>query len=141
MQLLDKWEDELDFSHDMISLAADMAFEAKKPVSYMDKLLTTWAEKNIRTPEEAKKRLQDIYDRMETEHRCIPAEWLEKPEEYNTFAKYRDGLTRQKSPWQYFEKKDLFNLDKDVGFHEESFSDEWKCATDAQNRLFWNVEK
>ena len=55
MQLLDKWEDELDFSHDMISLAADMAFEAKKPVSYMDKLLTTWAEKNIRTPEEAKK--------------------------------------------------------------------------------------
>lgn len=93
------------------------------------------------TPEEAQKRLQSIYERMETEHRCIPAEWLEKTDDHNTFAKYRDGLTGYNSPWQYFDKKDLFNLDKDVGFHEETFSDDWNDATVAQNRLFWNVEK
>ena len=55
MQLLDKWEEKLGFSREMISLAADLAFEANKPASYMDTLLARWAEKNIRTPEEAKK--------------------------------------------------------------------------------------
>ena len=30
-------------------------YSKEELVSYMDKLLTTWAEKNIRTPEEAKK--------------------------------------------------------------------------------------
>ncbi len=58
MQLLEKWEEELGFSREMISLAADMAFESNKPSSYMDKLLTIWADKKIRTPEEAKKEHQ-----------------------------------------------------------------------------------
>ena len=42
----------------MISLAADAAFEAKKPISYMDRLLTNWSEKGIRTPEAAKQELK-----------------------------------------------------------------------------------
>ena len=50
LQLLDKWENELAFSREMIMLAADMSFEAKKPMAYMDKLLTEWASNNIRTP-------------------------------------------------------------------------------------------
>ena len=54
-QLLDKWENELGFSRDMITLAADYAFEARKPVSYMDSILSGWAEKGIRTAEEAAK--------------------------------------------------------------------------------------
>ena len=37
----------------MISLAADFAFEAQKPVSYMDTILCGWAEKGIRTQEQA----------------------------------------------------------------------------------------
>ena len=50
LQLLAKWENELGFSRDMISLAAEYAFEARKPVAYMDAILAGWAEKGIRTP-------------------------------------------------------------------------------------------
>ena len=55
MQLLEKWENELGFSREMITLAADLAFEARKPAAYMDKTLTYWAEKQIRTPEDVEK--------------------------------------------------------------------------------------
>ncbi len=51
LQLLDKWEYEMGFSREMISLAADAAFEAKKPVTYMDRILCDWAESGIKTPE------------------------------------------------------------------------------------------
>ena len=54
LQLLEKWENSMGFSREMISLAADAAFEAKKPIAYMDRLLTDWSEKGIRTPEAAK---------------------------------------------------------------------------------------
>ena len=54
LQLLEKWEKSMGFSREMISLAADAAFEAKKPIAYMDRLLTDWSEKGIRTPEAAK---------------------------------------------------------------------------------------
>ena len=55
MQLLEKWENELGFSREMITLAADLAFEARKPAAYMDKTLTYWAEKKIRKPEDVEK--------------------------------------------------------------------------------------
>ncbi|MBR3430284.1 MAG: DnaD domain protein [Clostridia bacterium] len=55
LQLLDKWENTLGFSREMISLAADLSFEARKPASYMDKLLTEWAAQGIRTPEDQEK--------------------------------------------------------------------------------------
>ena len=58
MQMLDKWEDDLGFSREMISMAAEYAFEAKKPLSYMDSILEGWAEKGIRTPEAARKEKQ-----------------------------------------------------------------------------------
>ena len=60
LQMLDKWEDELGFSREMISLAAEYAFEAKKPISYMDSILEGWAEKGIRTPEAARKEKQAV---------------------------------------------------------------------------------
>lgn len=59
LQLLDKWEDELGFSREMISLAADLAFEAKKPLSYMDSTLTGWAKDGLKTPEAVKKERKD----------------------------------------------------------------------------------
>lgn len=58
MQMLDKWEDDFGFSREMISMAAEYAFEAKKPLSYMDSILEGWAEKGIRTPEAARKEKQ-----------------------------------------------------------------------------------
>ena len=35
----------------MISLAADLAFESRKPVAYMDKTLEYWEKQGIRTAE------------------------------------------------------------------------------------------
>ena len=93
------------------------------------------------TPEEARERLQNIYNCMETEHRCIPVEWLKEPEKHGIFADYEKELKAKNGPWQYFSKKDLFDIRKDVGFHEETFPDEWKSATDAQKALLWNEEK
>ncbi len=55
IQMLEKWEGELGFSREMITLAAELAFESRKPLSYMDKVLSEWAEKGIRTTEEAEK--------------------------------------------------------------------------------------
>ena len=63
LQLLDKWENELGFSREMISMAADLAFEVRKPVAYMDKTLTYWAEKNIRTPEDVRKDQQAHHEK------------------------------------------------------------------------------
>ena len=62
LQLLEKWESNMGFSREMISLAADAAFEAKKPITYMDRLLTNWAEKGIRTPEAAKQEQKNTGD-------------------------------------------------------------------------------
>ena len=58
MQMLDRWENSLGFSREMISLAADLAFEVKRPASYMDKTLEAWAQEGIRTPEDVKKMQQ-----------------------------------------------------------------------------------
>ena len=62
LQLLEKWESNMGFSREMISLAADAAFEPKKPITYMDRLLTNWAEKGIRTPEAAKQEQKNTGD-------------------------------------------------------------------------------
>ena len=82
---------------------------------------------------------------MASEHRCIPVEWLETPEneKHAFFADFENGLKNEfdGSPWQYFSKKELFDIRKDVGFHEETFTAEWKEATAKQKALFWNEEK
>ncbi len=111
---------------------------------------TIWSSGNCQnqftmTPETARQILQTIYDRMETEHRCIPAEWLVSPakENHADFAAFEKGLKSgfNDSPWQYFSKKDLFDVRKDVGFNEDKFTEEWNAAADAQNALFWSEEK
>lgn len=48
-----RWETELGFSDEMILKTAEYANEAKAPMAYLDKLLTSFHEKGIRTPEEA----------------------------------------------------------------------------------------
>ena len=62
MAMLDKWEGGMGFSREMISLAADEAFEAKRPIAYMDKILTEWAGKGITTPEDVQKEKQKRAD-------------------------------------------------------------------------------
>ena len=55
LQMLEKWENEYGFSREMITKAADSAYEVRKPIAYMDRILTYWAEKGIHTPEAAEK--------------------------------------------------------------------------------------
>ena len=52
--LLSKWENEMGFGREMILAAAVYAAEAKQPMAYLDKILTDYKDKGIRTPEEAK---------------------------------------------------------------------------------------
>ena len=53
LELLSRWEDSLGMSRELIMKAADYAAEARRPMSYMDALMTRYAEKGIRTPEQA----------------------------------------------------------------------------------------
>ena len=54
-----RWEKELGFPREMILQTAPLAAEARAPLSYLDKILTEYAEKGIRTPEAAAKERAD----------------------------------------------------------------------------------
>ena len=59
LEQLEKWENQLGISRELILKAADYASEAKKPMAYMDALLVRYAEKGIHTPEEAERDHQE----------------------------------------------------------------------------------
>ena len=50
-KMVARWEKTLGFDRPTILRAAEFAYEAKAPMAYLDKLLTAYAEKGIRTPE------------------------------------------------------------------------------------------
>ena len=49
-----KWENDLGFSREVILTAASYAAEAKKPMAYLDRILSDFHEKGIKTPEKAR---------------------------------------------------------------------------------------
>ena len=53
LELLSRSEDTLGISREVIMKAADYAAEARRPMAYMDAMMTRYAEKGIRTPEQA----------------------------------------------------------------------------------------
>ena len=53
MDMLSRWEETMGLSRELILKAADYAAEVRRPMAYMDTLMTRYAEKGIRTPEEA----------------------------------------------------------------------------------------
>ena len=55
MEMVTRWEEELGLSRELILKAADYAADTKNPMSYMNALMGRYAEKGIRTPEEAEK--------------------------------------------------------------------------------------
>ena len=55
LELLSEWEEKLGLSRDLIMKAADFAGEAKNPMGYLNTILKRYAEKGIRTPEEAER--------------------------------------------------------------------------------------
>ena len=54
-KMVNRWEKEWGFDEEMILKAAEYASEAKAPMAYLDSILNSFREKNIRTPEEADK--------------------------------------------------------------------------------------
>ena len=97
------------------------------------------------SPDDAREILQCIYTRafVQDTHQCIPVEWvLDKHESFESFADFESKLTDDHGPWKYFDKKDLFDLRKSVGYHSDHrFPKEWEDARKTQNELFWKEEK
>ena len=62
MEMLAKWEEIPGMNREVIMKAADYATEVRRPMAYMDSLIRRYAEKGIRTPEEAE---QDHREHME----------------------------------------------------------------------------
>ena len=53
--LVSKWEKEFGFGRDIILMTAAYAAEARQPMAYLDRILTEYHDKGIRTPEQIKK--------------------------------------------------------------------------------------
>lgn len=53
MEMLSRWEDQMGMSRELILKAADFSAEVRYPMAYMNTLLNRYAEKGIRTAEEA----------------------------------------------------------------------------------------
>ena len=62
MDMLNRWEETLGMSREMILKTADYAAEARRPMAYLDALMTRYAEKGIRTPEEAERDHREFAD-------------------------------------------------------------------------------
>ena len=56
--LLSKWQNELGYSRKMILTVAPAASEAKKPMSYLDAILSEYRKKGITTPEAAEQEMK-----------------------------------------------------------------------------------
>jgi len=90
------------------------------------------------TPGKACRILQDIYEAAfgnETElpySKAVPAELLDSSSISN-IRSYKDQLLS--GPWEYFDKKSLFDPITDVGFDAPNFMNQWKDATEKMRSL------
>ena len=102
------------------------------------------------TPEEAKKKLEEIYTNAFGENaspysKSVPAEMLDWPkanadkEDRDIFA-FRSKLLGEYGAWGYFDKKNLFNPVTDVGYTESGFEKEWNEAKEFMKGLI-KIEK
>ena len=89
VQLLDKWEKDLGFSREMISLAADAALEVRKPMAYMDKLLSYWAEKQIRTEADVLRDRREHQERYQNPDKKPEGKSAAEPDTINNFTHLR----------------------------------------------------
>ncbi len=64
-----KWKEEWGFSEEMILKTAEYAAEAKKPMAYLDKILSVYRDQGIRTPEEAEKARQRFLEKAGAERK------------------------------------------------------------------------
>lgn len=99
-------------------------------------------------PSEAKTKLEEIYkaafgvitkDKKEQPFsKAVPAkllDWPEKPEDLNIFE-FKDKLNEKHGgAWNYFDKKSLFDVLKDVGYTASTFGDDWGKAVGKMKEL------
>lgn len=80
--------------------------------------------------------LQNIYNSMFVEnfYKCVPFSELDK--EHDSLSSLINKLEAMYGgEWTYFSKKKLFDLEHDLGYNAENFSDEWKLAVIHQKKL------
>ena len=91
------------------------------------------------SPQEACRILQNIYEAMFVEKYqvCVPYKLLKEGIDTDKgFSDFKYKLTtRNGGPWSYFSKKDMFDLDKDIGYTEAGFLTEWDEACDHQRQF------
>ena len=70
--------------------------------------------------------------------KAVPAkllDWPESPDDVSIFE-FKEKLNEKfGGAWNYFDKKALFDVSKDVGFTEESFGTEWSSAVEKMRSL------
>ena len=102
------------------------------------------------TPDEAKKKLEEIYANAFGEKgapysKAVPAELLDWPkstadkDDRDIFA-FKGKLVGEYGAWGYFDKKALFNPVTDVGYTESGFETEWNAAKEFMKGLI-KIEK
>ena len=106
---------------------------AKNPIETKDAKIT---------PKEAYALLQNIYYAMfvENYHICAPFSLVKdniKTDDGKGFAEFKNKLDNgfSNSAWQYFAKKDMFDMDKDIGYSADNFTEEWAKAREHQKNL------
>ena len=96
------------------------------------------------SPELARIILNEIYRAMFiTEfHKSIPVKTFldelenDDPDKALNFSKFKDKLTSSfNGEWQFFSKRKLFDIDKDIGYTEETFKTEWKKSMAHQDKI------
>lgn len=116
---------------------------------------TTWQSKNInRTPAEAQKLLEKIYQKMFAVQMDPSGKWeryckvlpidMALDDKIQSFDDYINKFKDENnSPWKYFAGRKLFDIKKVCGFTEKYFMDLWnKEITDLKNLTpdLWNPE-
>ncbi len=102
------------------------------------------------TPDEAKKKLEEIYanafgEKGSPYSKAVPAELLDWPkptadkDDRDIFA-FKGKLVGEYGAWGYFDKKALFNPVMDVGYTESGFETEWNAAKEFMKGLI-KIEK
>ena len=90
------------------------------------------------TPVKAQELLQDIYTAAfgdETNRpfsKAVPASLLDSTQ-IKDIRSFKDQLL--KGPWEYFDKKSLFDPITDVGFDANDFANQWKEASEKMKSL------
>ncbi len=94
------------------------------------------------SPKEAYSLLQSIYYAMfvESYHICAPFSLVKdniKADSGNEFSEFKRKLSDSygNGEWQFFAKKDLFDMDKDIGYRADNFTEEWAKAREHQKKL------